>query len=196
MSHYDTLGVDPGASADEIRSAYRRAAAAAHPDRDGGCAERMAQVNEAWEVLGDPARRAAYDEDGAGDPARQRLRMLFDSYLQSPSELPPFASILSTFRQRVLMAQATLQSTGANLDRQMTRLRRDAGRVRRRDGVEAGLWLAAVERRLAALQRDRTGVDEETTINDRLLQLLDEYEDASGQSSDTTVTRSMLTPPC
>ena len=62
MSHYDALGVARQASADEVRSAYRRAARAAHPDRHGeASASRMAEVNEAWRVLGDPVRRQRYD---------------------------------------------------------------------------------------------------------------------------------------
>jgi hypothetical protein len=59
---YAVLGVAPSATADELRLAYRTAARAAHPDRHGDAsAARMAAVNEAWHVLGDPGRRAAYD---------------------------------------------------------------------------------------------------------------------------------------
>lgn len=51
------------ASADEIRAAYRARARRAHPDVAGGSAASagMAALNEAWRVLGDPARRRAYD---------------------------------------------------------------------------------------------------------------------------------------
>lgn len=63
-THYETLGVGRGASAEEIRTAYRRAARDAHPDRHGDAsAARMATVNEAWRVLGDPTRRRRYDEE-------------------------------------------------------------------------------------------------------------------------------------
>lgn len=60
---YDVLGVAQSASPDEMRRAYRRAARRLHPDasdRAGSTAE-MAALNEAWRVLSDPARRAAYD---------------------------------------------------------------------------------------------------------------------------------------
>ena len=63
MNHYERLGVPRTANAVEIREAYRSAARAAHPDRHGtASADRMARVNEAWRVLGDPARRRAYDD--------------------------------------------------------------------------------------------------------------------------------------
>jgi hypothetical protein len=59
---YERLGVDPAASQTEIRAAYRRLARRVHPDRGGpGSEAAMAAVNEAWRVLGDPARRANYD---------------------------------------------------------------------------------------------------------------------------------------
>lgn len=59
-THYDTLGVARTASAAEVRAAYRAAARDHHPDA-GGDRGRMQALNAAWAVLGDPARRAAYD---------------------------------------------------------------------------------------------------------------------------------------
>jgi hypothetical protein len=59
---YDVLGVAPDASASTIRAAYRRAARDHHPDRAGEqSSARMAAINDAWQVLGDPSRRAEYD---------------------------------------------------------------------------------------------------------------------------------------
>ena len=61
-NHYDVLGVAPDASADAVKAAYRHAARLAHPDV-GGDEAQMRQLNEAWRVLGDQARRAAYDRE-------------------------------------------------------------------------------------------------------------------------------------
>jgi curved DNA-binding protein CbpA len=64
IDHYAVLGVGRGASPDEIRGAYRRAARASHPDlhpEDSTAAERFKRVQLAYDVLGDPARRASYD---------------------------------------------------------------------------------------------------------------------------------------
>ena len=61
---YAVLGVQRDASPEEIRVAYRRAARASHPDLhpgDASAAERFKRVQIAYELLGDPARRAAYD---------------------------------------------------------------------------------------------------------------------------------------
>ncbi|MBD8044177.1 DnaJ domain-containing protein [Arthrobacter sp. Sa2BUA2] len=57
---YEVLGVTPSATADEIRSAYRRAARQTHPDH-GGSSERFHQVSEAYQVLSNAEQRAAYD---------------------------------------------------------------------------------------------------------------------------------------
>jgi hypothetical protein len=67
-SHYDVLGVSFGATVEEVRAAYRRAARDHHPDA-GGDPARMTDLNAAWHVLGDPVRRAAYDRELARRPA-------------------------------------------------------------------------------------------------------------------------------
>jgi curved DNA-binding protein CbpA len=72
-SHYDTLRVDRGAPAEHVRGAYRRLAQAFHPDKHQGkpaAAAVMAQINQAYEVLSDPAQRNAYDDWLALEEAR------------------------------------------------------------------------------------------------------------------------------
>ena len=59
---YGVLQVDSSADNAAIRAAYRALAAVYHPDHAGADGEpRMRELNAAWEVLGDPQRRAAYD---------------------------------------------------------------------------------------------------------------------------------------
>src|SRR5919206_1342739 len=58
--HYTTLGVEADATRREIERRYKRLAAEHHPDR-GGDEERMKSLNEAYRVLRDDPRRAAYD---------------------------------------------------------------------------------------------------------------------------------------
>src|SRR5688572_24184008 len=62
--YYGTLGVEPGAGEAEIKSAYRRLARKYHPDvsKEAGAEEKFKAVNEAYEALRDPQKRAAYDQ--------------------------------------------------------------------------------------------------------------------------------------
>jgi curved DNA-binding protein CbpA len=64
---YEVLQVRRGAEPEVIRAAYRALARKHHPDF-GGSPERMAAINEAWAVLGDPAQRAAYDSGPQASP--------------------------------------------------------------------------------------------------------------------------------
>ena len=76
---YQVLGVPPEASGGEITRAWRRRAAAEHPDRrprDAAAPARFRALTEAYQVLGDPARRAAYDrtlgtQPGPSAPGRR-----------------------------------------------------------------------------------------------------------------------------
>lgn len=64
--YYEVLGVSRDASAEEIKKAYRRLAFQYHPDhnRDAGAEEKFKEINEAYEVLSNPEKRAAYDRYG------------------------------------------------------------------------------------------------------------------------------------
>ena len=67
ISYYDLLGVAADASAGEIRSAYRTAARAAHPER-GGNPQGFIALTHAYDVLSKPAERLVYDGSLAGEP--------------------------------------------------------------------------------------------------------------------------------
>jgi curved DNA-binding protein CbpA len=67
---YEVLQVRPGAEPEVVRAAYRVLARKYHPDL-GGDATRMVALNDAWDVLGDPVRRAAYDASRAEESSRE-----------------------------------------------------------------------------------------------------------------------------
>lgn len=70
--YYEVLGVSRGASPDEIKRAFRRLAAKYHPDANPGdhtAEEKFKELNEAYQVLQDPQKRAQYDQFGHQDPS-------------------------------------------------------------------------------------------------------------------------------
>jgi molecular chaperone DnaJ len=119
--YYEVLGVSRTADPDELKKAYRGLARKLHPDvnpGDSAAEERFKEVNEAYEVLSDPDRRAAYDRfghaangQGGGNPfggfSGSPFGDLFESF---------FGGTMSNARQRTSAArgqdlQATLDLT-------------------------------------------------------------------------------------
>ena len=78
---YETLGISPTAAADDIKTAYRKAARLYHPDKnpDPAAADRFRSIQTAYELLADDARRRDYD--------LLRQRNLIDDPLQEASSL-------------------------------------------------------------------------------------------------------------
>ncbi len=64
MTLYEILGIEKDATPEDIKKAYRHKANKLHPDKKDGDKEKFVEVKEAYEILSDPERRAAYDTDG------------------------------------------------------------------------------------------------------------------------------------
>ena len=95
--YYEILGLSRGASEQDIKSAFRALAKDCHPDRNAGdkaAEHKFKELNEAYEALRDPQKRAAYDQFGhaafdghagrGGARLRARLRLLHVGHLRRP----------------------------------------------------------------------------------------------------------------
>lgn len=95
-NYYDILGVGRNASKDEIKRAYRRLAHEHHPDKGSGEAEKFKEINEAYQVLSDDAKRAQYDQYGETfEQARARGNAGFGGF----SGFNDFAEFMRGFGQ-------------------------------------------------------------------------------------------------
>lgn len=63
--YYQILGVARNASSDEIKTAFRKLAHQYHPDKPSGNEAKFKEINEAYQVVGDPGKRAKYDQFGS-----------------------------------------------------------------------------------------------------------------------------------
>ena len=70
--YYEVLGLSKGASEDEIKKAYRSLAKKYHPDvnKEPGAEEKFKEINEAYDTLSDPDKKARYDQYGFDDPTQ------------------------------------------------------------------------------------------------------------------------------
>lgn len=66
--YYNTLGVERGASDEDIKKAYRKKAHEHHPDKAGGNEQKFKELNEAYQVLGNKEKRRMYDQYGTAEP--------------------------------------------------------------------------------------------------------------------------------
>jgi DnaJ-class molecular chaperone len=92
MDHYETLGVARTATKDEIQKAYHEMAVKYHPDANPGdakSASRMAEINTAYQILRNPAKRKEYDLTlGGGGTARPQAPQPGSGPRPGPSPQP------------------------------------------------------------------------------------------------------------
>jgi curved DNA-binding protein len=98
--YYAILGVERGASADDIKKAYRKLAQKHHPDvsKEKGAEEKFKEIAEAYQTLKDPEKRAAYDQLGsATSRGRISVRRPTGNGSSASRVRAGFPSTISTF---------------------------------------------------------------------------------------------------
>lgn len=108
--YYRTLGVEPTASADEIKRAYRKLALHHHPDRGGAIGD-FQKIQEAYSVLNDPQKRQEYDNPHQQGPfGGQQSPFNFDDFIRN------FGQFGQMFTQAQQRAPVLNLSTTVTLD--------------------------------------------------------------------------------
>lgn len=117
QDYYHVLGVSRDASPEEIRSAFRKLAFQCHPDHnhEDGAAEKFKEINEAYQVLSDPGKRANYDRFGFS--STEAFGRGFDGFSEFSSDL---GSIFEVFFGGNTRVRQRVPQKGANLNYNLT----------------------------------------------------------------------------
>ncbi|HKV43476.1 MAG TPA: molecular chaperone DnaJ [bacterium] len=147
---YEVLGVSRSATPEEIKRAFRHLARAHHPDvsQDPHASERFKEINEAYQVLGDPERRTLYDRTGqvgptgrdgggispfGGTPFEDIFEMFFGRERSTGGEPGPERG--SDLRVRL---EVTVEEAAAGIEKQITIAREETCPVCFGTGAEKG----------------------------------------------------------
>lgn len=126
MDHYETLGVAKSATFDEIKASYRKKAQENHPDK-GGNVDDFQRIQAAYDVLGDPEKRAKYDaggdlkEPGAREKAVQYLVMTFNGVMGL--DINEYFDLVGTIRKHFDVELGKAQGHIAGLQRERRKIR-------------------------------------------------------------------------
>jgi len=127
MDLYEVLGVDQEATQEEIKKAYKSLSQKYHPDKEGGDAQKMIDLNVAYEMLSDPECRKAYDEFGdigsdlnPRKEAKQIIRACFIAIIESVNNIDDLDLVESLRRnlQKVLDEErSAIMSNKVDIDK-------------------------------------------------------------------------------
>lgn len=178
---YEILGVERGASEDEIKRAFRKKAKSAHPDREAGDNAQMVALNRAKDILSDPDKRAKFDETGSTDKAptieemaRMSLVKMFDNLLADDVDLDPFANVVDKLRLAVKRAMVEYEVEIKTLDKYTAKLDKKANKIKCK--AEVNLWASTIADRKKRYEAMRAGAVQKIEVAKMGLTLLDEYE--------------------
>lgn len=180
MNPYNTLNVNPDDDQADIKKAYRKAAASAHPDREGGDAEKFHEIRLAYEVLSDPERRQRFDETGETEQQRTtqsmaevRLVQLFNTVIQQESFN---GDIIGNCRQYIndAIRQTKAQLSKLNLKRE--KLEKQLGRIKT-DG-DHNLYEQILSDTIAGIVRNIEAGDAELALLNDVSELVENYSDS------------------
>ncbi|PJE58469.1 MAG: molecular chaperone DnaJ [Candidatus Portnoybacteria bacterium CG10_big_fil_rev_8_21_14_0_10_36_7] len=96
QDYYEILGVQKGASDEEIKRAYRRLAHQYHPDKQGGDEKKFKEINQAYQALGDAQRRSQYDQFGEN---YEQMRGAGGQGAGGHEDFSSFGDVFEFFRQ-------------------------------------------------------------------------------------------------
>jgi curved DNA-binding protein CbpA len=160
-NHYETLGVPRDATAEQVKRAFRRAASKAHPDKEGGDAKKMAEINRAWECLGNAQRRLTYDQTGYDEGVGEDLHSEGESVLMEyfDTELnkgaAALANLIGNVARRMQEDLANMQTGLQHMELGLRNLKRSRTKVRRKTAKARNLFHLLIDTRIHRIEEDK-----------------------------------------
>ena len=184
---YEVLGVEQGASPEEIKAAYRRAAMKHHPDRNQGDDEAHAAfqaVQQAYDVLSDPEKRAEYDHTGE-IPGRKPDRMaairqeaitIFMEAVSTSGPNPSQRHLINMMEQIIMDKQMSLRQAVQENDSLIAKLEKLVPRVGRKEGAAGPNVISGfIEADVAAKRKQNDRTKQMIEHGERLLEYVRTY---------------------
>jgi curved DNA-binding protein CbpA len=179
VNHYETLGVPPDATPEEIKAGYRMAASKAHPDKPGGSDVAMQQVNRAYDTLRDPESRQQYDEtgsDSSGPSLQQKAMQVFTVMLDELVENEAPVNIVKSIKAKIEEVRRQLDKRQEQANKKRERLQKRRAKVRTKGGA-ANLVHHIIDAKIEALDAQLQTITESRAINQALVGMIEAYED-------------------
>ncbi len=174
MNPYDILGVARDADAATIKAAYRRESSKAHPDREGGSAERMAEINQANDILSDPDKRAHYDSTGQmnkPDLEGQAMQVAVAAFMQFIELADPVAAAVEHIQAEMKKADKHANEVGFKI----ARLEAKVDKIKVKDG-KPNVLANAINNEIESLHKQCATVDAFLDRGELALKFLRDYE--------------------
>jgi len=180
MDPYETLGVKPDATKDEIKAAYRRKARDTHPDA-GGSADLFAMVASAYGLLADDAARAHYDRTGqarrTGDAEREAFQVLARLLTETIGELDSdrifTVDLVGVLRKDVEKGLSTHRKERKKAVGRVKRLKRIQAKWRSKHTAAPSFAQVALEKMMQREEARKAEADHGIRVGKRMLALLD-----------------------
>lgn len=194
---YRELDVDPAASPEEVRAAYRRRAKDTHPDA-GGSAKAFEKTRRALSVLSDPKRRAKYDATGEIDeetphnPFSAPVAIILDfisraigQYMAGQGGDPESVDLVAMMKQEFLRQVTQQRSEISKLESGIAKMRKVAKRFRKLRGD--GMLTRAIETQAKVAETQRRGMEQRIRDLEMAVKMLDDWAfDAERQHFQTS----------
>lgn len=176
---YEVLGVHPSCPQETITMLYRSLAKVHHPDREGGDADRMAEINRAYELIGTPEARAAYDsgqksqQASIEETARNTVRTVTAQMIERGSASSNFvADIRGELTRGINALQTQIGKTQALIDLLSIREKQ----ISIKDSASTNLILETLTHRRGEHERVLADLKSHLAVGKLALSLVDSHE--------------------